>query len=79
MSGIDKRNKLAEEIFTYKITKDNKIFIYWQGKQVSILSGKTGEKFISKIQAATDFKDAQLLMAKATGNFKHGNEKDNKL
>jgi hypothetical protein len=75
MSNIDKRNKLDEEVFTYRITKDNKVFISWQGKQITILSGKVIEKFISKIQLAS-FKEAQLIMAKATGNFKHGNEND---
>ncbi len=77
ISNIDKRNRLDEEIFTYKQTKDNKVFIYWMGKQVTILSGKHSEKFMERI-ANTDFKEAQLIMAKVTGNFKRGNEKDNK-
>lgn len=77
MGNIDKRNRLEEEIFSYKITKDKKVFIYWQRKQAAVLTGKMSEKFISKVQLA-DSKEAQLLMAKATGNFKHGNEKDNK-
>lgn len=74
MSNIDKRNRFDEEVFSYKLKKDNKIFIYWQGKQVMILTGKASEKFLSRIQMA-DFKEAQLIMAKVTGNFKRGNEK----
>jgi len=35
------------------------------------------ERFLAKIQN-TDMKEAQLIMAKITGNFKHGNERDNK-
>ncbi|QGQ97644.1 hypothetical protein EHS13_23515 [Paenibacillus psychroresistens] len=77
MANIDKRNKLDEEVFTYEVTKDLKVFIYWKGKRITILSGKLSDKFISKIQLASP-KEAQLIMAKATGNFKHGNEKDNK-
>lgn len=77
MSNIDKRDKFNEEIFTYEVTKDLKVFIYWNGKRVTILSGKSSDKFLSKIQF-TNAKEAQLIMAKATGNFKHGNEKDNK-
>lgn len=76
-NNVDKRNILDEEPFSYKITKDNKVFIFWHGKQVSILSGKESERFIVKIKTA-DTKEAQLIMAKITGNFKHGNEKDNK-
>ncbi|MBE6053709.1 MAG: ABC transporter ATP-binding protein [Clostridium sartagoforme] len=51
--------------------------MYWYGKQVSILCGKKSEGFIAKVKNA-DRKEAQLIMAKITGNFKRGNEKDNK-
>lgn len=77
MTQIDKRNKLDEEPFSYKVLKDNKVFIYWFGKQVTILNGKESERFLVKIQR-TEGKEAQLIMAKITGNFKHGNEKMNK-
>jgi len=77
LSNIDKRDKLKEEPFSYKISKDNKVFIFWHGKQVMILKGKESEKFISKVQKA-DSMEAQLIMAKVTGNFKHGNERMNK-
>lgn len=75
--NIDKRNILDEEPFSYRVSKDNKIFIFWYGKQVTILSGKQSEKFLSRMENA-EGKDAQLIMAKVTGNFKHGNEKNNK-
>ncbi len=78
MGEIDKRNKLDEEFFSYKVSKDNKIFIFWYEKQVKLLTGKESEKFLAKIEKA-DSKEAQLIMAKATGNFKRGNEKKNKV
>jgi len=71
---IDKRGILDEEIFTYRVTKDNKVFISYEGKPVTTLSCKNAESFIKKIQNS-DGKRAQLIMAKATGNFKRGNEK----
>ena len=71
---IDKRGVLDEEVFTYKITKDKKVFISYEGKQVTTLSGSKADKFIADI-ADTDGKEAQLIMAKVTGNFKRGNEK----
>ncbi|WP_291579239.1 hypothetical protein [Clostridium sp. UBA6640] len=77
MDDIDKRNKLDEEPFSYSVLKDNKVFIYWYGKQVKILRGKESERFLAKIKSA-DGKELQLIMAKITGNFKRGNEKDNK-
>jgi hypothetical protein len=74
MDNIDKRNRLDEEVFTYRINKDNKVFISWQGKQIMILKGSESEKFLRRIKAA-DPKEVQLIMAKVTGNFKHGNER----
>lgn len=76
-NNIDKRNILDEEPYSYKITKDNKVFLYWYGKQVSMLRGKESERFIRKVENV-DKKEAQLVMAKLTGNFKRGNEKHNK-
>lgn len=75
--SIDKRGKLDEGVFTYRITKDKKVFISWHGKQVTTLSGSRAENFIADIKSA-DGKEAQLVMAKATGHFKHGNEKMSK-
>ena len=73
----DKRGMLDNEVFTYKITKDKKVFISWRGKSVVILSGRKAADFISNI-TNSDGKEAQLIMSKATGNFKHGNEKTNR-
>lgn len=76
MGNIDKRKRLEEEVFTYRITKNNMVFIEYHGKQVTTLKGKEAEKIIKRIeQAATDH-DVQLILAKVTGNFKRGNEKD---
>ena len=71
---IDKRGVLDDEVFTHRITKDKKVFIYYYGKQVTTLSGKRAENFISEIEGK-EGKEAQLIMAKITGNFKRGNEK----
>lgn len=78
MDIIDKRNRLEEEIFSYRVSKANKVFIFWYGKQVMILKGKESEKFLAKVAKANTI-EAQLIMAKITGNFKRGNEKINKV
>ena len=70
----DKRGVPDEEVFTYKITKDKKVFVSYNGKQVTALSGIKADRFIAEI-ADLGGKEAQLIMAKATGNFKRGNEK----
>jgi len=74
MKNMKQEEKFTEEVFSYKKSKDNKVFIYWFGKPVMILKGIDSEKFLSKI-SGTDFQEAQLIMAKITGNFKRGNEK----
>ncbi len=74
MSNIDKRGKLQEEPFSFRETRDGKVFIYWHGKQVTVLKGKVASKFLKDISHA-DSAQAQLLMARVTGHFKHGNEK----
>jgi len=72
-ANIDKRGRLDDEIFSYRESKD-KVFIFWYKKQVMILKGQQARKFIDKI-AHLNGKAAQLVMAKITGHFKHGNER----
>ncbi len=72
--SVDKHNRFEEEVFTFHVSKDNKVFISWYGKQVMILKGKESEKFLARMQGANQL-EAQLIMAKVTGNFKRGNEK----
>ena len=77
MSDIDKRQKLADEPFDYDITKDNRVLLYWNDKLIKTLAGKQAQKFISQIEGL-DGQAVQLVLAKVTGNFKRGNEKNNK-
>jgi hypothetical protein len=74
MKAVDRRNRFAEEVFAYRTTKEGTVFISWQGKTVTTLRGKAAERFLEKI-TGLEGGDAQLVMAKATGNFKHGNER----
>jgi hypothetical protein len=74
VNKIDQRGKLDETVFAYRATKDGKIFIAWQGKIVTTLSGDRARKLLQQIEGA-DHKTAQLALAKATGHFKHGNER----
>ena len=62
-------------IFSYVTTKDGKVFISWEGKQVVTLKGPKAQRFLSQATAAVDDEQAQLVMARFTGNFKRGNER----
>jgi hypothetical protein len=74
MSTIDKRHVLEAEVFTYFVAKDGKVWISWHEKPVKTLSGQAAQSFLGKI-AGLEGLEAQLVMAKMTGNFKRGNEK----
>lgn len=74
MSPIDARGKLKEEPFDYNVSKNGKVFINWNKKTIMILNEKESDKLLKKLENASNH-DVQLLLAKATGNFKHGNEK----
>ena len=75
---VDKHGKLNDEVFTCTVTKDKKVFIFWKGKRVTTLSDRKAEGFIAAMQGA-EGKKAQLIMARATKNFKRSNEKTGKL
>jgi phenylalanine-4-hydroxylase len=74
MDQNEGHNPLGERPFSYFISKDQKVFITWLGKQVTILKGKKAQQFINNI-SNLDIDQTQLVMAKVTGNFKRGNEK----
>ena len=74
MSKIDKRGKLNAEPFSFRLTKDRKVFIHWNSRQILILKGNTAEKFLASIDGV-NAQQAQLEMARVTGHFKHGSER----
>ncbi|MFJ7754363.1 hypothetical protein ACQKGI_18280 [Peribacillus muralis] len=79
MGEMDKRNKLMEEPFTYIVTKKATIIIYFHNKQIKVVKDKEAERLLKKIKdVENNILEVQLLLAKITGNFKHGNEKLNK-
>jgi len=68
----DPQGHLAE--FRFQANKDGKVFIYWTNRMVKILTGNQARLFIEKASQA-DQHTIQMMMAKATGNFKRGNER----
>ncbi len=72
--ALDERERLREEPFDYKFTKNGKAMIYFEGRQIMTLSEKQANKLRSRIEGQDDFA-VQLALAKVTGNFKHGNER----
>lgn len=72
---VDKRGKLQEETFDFQVTKDQRVMLFWHGKLIKTVKGAEAEKLIKRLDDAPDETEIQLILAKATGNFKHGNER----
>ena len=63
-----------QERFSYQESKNGLVQISFEGKVVTRLRGKEAVRFLDRVSRA-DPKTQQLVMAKATGHFKHGNER----
>ena len=60
--------------FSYRPHKDGTVAIFWRQRPATTLTGRLAERFLAAAPEV-DESELQLLMAKATGNFKRGNEK----
>ena len=65
---------LASEPFSYAVRADGSIVIRYHAAPVTLLRGKAADRFVTRM-ATADAAAAQQLMARATGNFKRGNER----
>jgi hypothetical protein len=65
---------LKERPFSYRARRDGTVEILWKGRRATTLNGKIAEKFL-EVAPTEDEEGQQLLMAKASGNFKRGNER----
>jgi hypothetical protein len=68
---------MGKEQFTYRITKNGKILVYWhgtQGKREIVLKGVRAARLIRDLPTMNP-EEQQLALARSTGNFKRGNER----
>lgn len=72
---IDKNDFLKTIPFSWRTAKDAKLFISYEGTQVMILKEKKAAQILKRLDSGSDF-DKQLVLAKVTGNFKRGNERN---
>jgi hypothetical protein len=60
--------------FSWEQAKDGRVRISFRGRVVTTLAGEDARRFAARAEGAGE--DAQQhLMARATGNFKRGNER----
>jgi hypothetical protein len=70
----DGRGGLADEPFSYRRSKDGRVFISWRGQRAMILAGRKADSFMARM-SGLDPLARQQAMARVTGNFKRGNER----
>lgn len=60
--------------FSYRQRKTGELEVMHSGRMAATLRGRDAEDFVAEIQGASTVQ-AQQLMARITGNYKHGNER----
>ena len=60
------------EGFSYACRKNGDVVIHHHGRIATVLRGRKAIDFLGEVVAGDD----QELMARVTGNYKHGNERD---
>ena len=65
---------LAADPFDWRVTKAGTVLVSRGGRQVVTVGGKAGLKLAALLDGA-DEATAQQLLARATGNYRRGNER----
>ena len=70
----DARDRFDEDVFSWRRTKDGKVLISIEGRLVTTVAGAQARKLLARLDGA-DRLEVQHLLARATGNYKRGNER----
>jgi hypothetical protein len=69
---IDKRGRLESDPFDARVTASGTVLISRGGRLVTTVRGKAAERLAAALdRAGDDDRATQLLLAKATGHYKH--------
>lgn len=64
----------TDPAFVHRTRKSGEVQILHRGKLAATLRGAAAEEFLAEVGHCAP-QDAQQLMARLTGNYKHGNER----
>lgn len=70
----DERGRLLADPFDYRVTKQGAVIVSRGGRPVMTAGGGDAARLIVALQRADDAQ-AQHLLARATGNYRRGNER----
>lgn len=65
---------LDDDPFDWRATKDGQVLVSRGGRVVTTIRGGAAAKLLAKLERADEAAGQQLL-ARATGHYKHGNER----
>lgn len=71
MNDVDKRGRLESDPFDARVTASGTVLISRGGRQVTVVRGAAAERLAQQLERAADERAVQLLLAKATGHYKH--------
>lgn len=71
----DARGRLVEDPFSYRLTKAGEVLVSRGGRVVVTVGGSAAAKLRAQLESARTDEAEQLLLARATGNYKRGNER----
>lgn len=65
---------MSTDEFGWRATKGGWVRITWRGRVATTVAGAAAARFLHQAEGA-DGETVQALLARATGNFKRGNER----
>ncbi|QEO13378.1 hypothetical protein FLP10_02320 [Agromyces intestinalis] len=70
----DARERLVTDPFDYRVTKQGAVIVSRGGRAVMTVGGRDAARLVAALQRA-DEAQSQLLLARASGNYRRGNER----
>ena len=65
---------LDADPFAWRTTADRRVLVSRAGRQVAVVGGAAGARLADRLDAVEEV-EAQRLLARATGNYRRGNER----
>jgi hypothetical protein len=68
---------LEDDPFSWATTKDGRVLIFRDGRQVAIVAGAQADRLRPELENSPE--QAQHALARVTGNYRRGNERRNQV
>ena len=61
--------------FDATVTRDDRVIVRRDGRAIATVAGERGRRLAAQLRDAPGEDERQLALAKATGNYRRGNER----